>query len=188
MTAEQKIKKSYSVKFALWLACTGALALIGYMYHSSPSTKSEPTVTAAVLMLISAALFPLFGLHKFIFDKAFSGTVVNMKIESKQEMPHALERRFKTFHYACMTVECDNGKIYYHEEQLKDDLVKVKVYQPGDRVYHIKGAKHTCLFPKDGDAHRRVSVICPLCGAHMKSSEAECSYCSNELPYDPAIK
>jgi hypothetical protein len=89
-----------------------------------------------------------------------------------------------------MTVECDDGTTIAHEEMLSSALSKAIPYREGDRVYHIKGAKYTCRFPRNDTAKKYdpISVICPICGALHPLGTTFCSFCENDLPWDPLLK
>ncbi len=190
MTIEQKVKKPYIKRFAVWLAIVAALSTVAYFYHRSPNARFEPVVTVSLLIFIVIGIFWGLGIQKYLFDKSFSGVVTNVKASSKLEMPSALERKIIVRTVVEMTVECDDGRSILHEERLPPHMAKKIPYRAGDRVYHIKGAKHTCRFPRNDTkkTYERRTVICPLCGAVMPLGNKECSFCNNELPYDPAVK
>ncbi len=184
MNPEIFIRKRYIKRLLIWISLIAFLSAICIVYHSLPVTKTDPAVSVAIIMVISACLFPIFKLNEYLLDKPFAGKIINAKINCKSEMPFALERKIITRTYVEMVVECDNGYRVFHEELIANKASSKNPYAVGDRVYHIKGSKHTCRFRDDTG----ISNICPICGAIMSLDEKDCSFCNIELPHDPAFK
>lgn len=190
MAIESVIRKRYMRKLALCLLIILALCLVCYAYHSSGKAKFEPVVTLSLLAVISFILLSSFGLIKYFFDKSFSGRITVLKPEIRYYKESAFERKITTRTYLGMTVECDNGRTVFFEEILLPHFTTKIPFKEGDRVYHIKGAKHLCRFPRNDTEmkYKPVSVICPVCGALHPLGTLTCNYCENELPYDPLEK
>jgi hypothetical protein len=190
MSIEEKIKKPFMIRLTVWAILTAILFVTCYFYHKYSGTDFSPVVSSTLILLISFIAFNSMGLLSYFTDKSFSGTVVHIKIDVRLYKESALDKKIEKRTYVGMTVECDDGKSIFFEQILPAHLTNKIPYREGDRVYHIKGAKHTCRFPR-GDTEKKyepISVICPLCGAILPLGSKECSFCENDLPYDPLIK
>ena len=190
MTIEEKVRKPHMIRLAIWGSLVAVISAIAICYHQFIDTQFAPAASAACVIFISAFTFYLFGLWEYFTDKSFSGKIVHYKAECRIFKISAFERRMETRLFVEMTVECDNGTTTVHEEMLSSALSKKIPYREGDRVYHIKGAKYTCRFPRnDTDKqYEPLSVICPLCGALHTLGTQTCTFCENDLPYDPSVK
>lgn len=190
MDIEQKIRKPYMVKLAIWFVIVLVLGVICYFYHASPTARFEPIVSVVILIFVSIFLLSSLGIIKYFFDKAFSGVIVDLKPEIRYYKDSVFDRKITTRTFVGMTVECDGGKRIFFEQMLPAHLTKKIPYRVGDRVYHIKGAKHLCRFPRNDTEtkYEPVSVICPICGAILPLGSKECSFCGSDLPYDPTVK
>ncbi len=190
MDIEQKIRKPFMRKLAIWFVIVTALGVICYFYHTSPTARFEPIISVVLILLISAYIFCSFGIFGYLCDKSFSGRIADMKVKSKPYMSSAFDKKLTVRTFVGLTIEADDGKSFYFEQMLPAHQTRAVPYQVGDRVYHIKGAKHLCRFPRnDTDKkYEPVSVICPLCGAILPLGSKTCSFCENDLPYDPIIK
>ena len=190
MNIEEKIKKPFMIRLTIWAILTAALFVTCYFYHSYSNTEFSPVVSLSLILLISFITFNSMGLLAYFTDKSFSGKIVHIKIDVRLYMESALNRKISKRVFVGMTVECDNGKSIFFEQMLPEHLSSKNPYREGDRIYHIKGAKHTCRFPR-GDTEKKyepVSVICPLCGAILPLGSKVCSFCENDLPWDPLLK
>ncbi len=190
MDIEQKIRKPYMSKLAIWAVIVAALFVTCYFYHQYSGTEFSPVVSVALILLISFIAFNAMGLLAYFTDKSFSGKIVNIKVDVRLYKESALDRKISRRTYIGMTVECDDGKSIFFEQMLPAHLTNKNPYREGDRVYHIKGAKHTCRFPRDDKEKKYdpVSVICPICGAILPLGSNVCVFCENDLPWDPKIK
>ena len=190
MDIVQKIRKPYMRKLAIWFMIVAVLGAICYFYHASPTARFEPIVSVVLLLFVSVFLLSSFGLIKYFFDKSFSGVIVDLKPEIRYYKESAFDKKITTRTFVGMTIECDNGKRIFFEQMLPDHLTKKIPYRINDRVYHIKGAKNLCRFPRnDTDKeYEPVSVICPICGAILSLGSKACSFCGSELPFDPIVK
>ena len=190
MTIEEKVRKPHIIRFAIWLLIVAVISTIAICYHKFIDTQFAPAASAACIIFIAAFVFYLFGLGKYFTDKSFSGKIVHYKADSRVFKMSAFERRIETRLFVEMTVECDDGTTIYHEEMLSSALSKKIPYREGDRVYHIKGAKYTCRFPRNdtGKQYDPVSIICPLCGAVNNTGTNTCAFCENDLPWDPSVR
>lgn len=175
------------IKLGIWSAAVIMLCLICVLYHKSPYAQFEPVVTVALIILISFILFTALGLLGYFTDNSFSGEIVDIKVDVRYHKESAFDRHITTRTYVGMTVECDDGKAIYFEQMLPAHLGNKIPYQVGDRIYHIKGAKNTCRFPRNDTVkeYEPISVICPICGALHPLGTKTCSFCENDLPYDP---
>ncbi len=190
MTIEQKVRGPYIKKLTVWLIIVAILSAVAFLYHLSGSAAFEPIVTAALIAVIAAIIFYAMNLGNYFFDKSFSGEIVSIKTSVRRIWPSAFERRSVTRVVLEISVSNDNGKAEYFEEILPAAITGKIPYAVGDRVYHIKGAKHTCRFPRN-DTEKKyapISVICPICGAIMSLGKEECDFCGSDLPWDPAVK
>ena len=186
----KKIRRPYAIKLVIWVIFNLLLCYICYRYHTSADSEFSPIVSISLMIFISIILFCSLGIQKYIFDKSFSGKIVDLKVDTKSVMLSAFERKTVTRSIVAMTVECDDGHREYLEEMLPAHLTRKIPYKVGDRVYHIRGSKHTCRFPRN-DTEKKyepISVICPICGAINTLGSAECNFCEHPLPYDPQIK
>ena len=190
MKAEEKIKQPYKRKLIIWASLNAILFAVCYFYHAYSGTDFSPVVSVSLILLISFISFSSLGLLEYFTDKSFSGKIIHYKAECRIHKISAFERRMETRLFVEMTVECDDGTTTMHEEMLSGALSKKIPYRDGDRVYHIKGAKYTCRFPRNDteQKYEPISVICPLCGAILPLGTKTCSFCDNDLPYDPLIK
>ena len=190
MSAEGKIKKPFMIRLTIWAIITAVLFATCYIYHKYSGTDFAPVATIALCLLVSFIIFNSMGLVSYFTDKGFSGTVVHIKIDVRLFKESAFDRKIEKRVFVGMTVECDDGKSIFFEQMLPNHLSNKNPYRVGDRIYHIKGAKHTCRFPR-GDTEKKyepVSVICPICGAILPLASKVCSFCENDLPWDPHIK
>ncbi len=178
------------IKFAIWAIIVAVLGATCYFYHMSPTARFEPIVSIALIIFIALSLLSAFGLYKYFFDNSFSGKVVDIKTNTRYYKESAFDKKITTRTFVRMTVECDDGKRIFFEQMLPAHQARTVPYRTGDRVYHIKGAKYLCRFPRnDTEAkYEPLSVICPLCGAILQLGSKECAFCESELPYDPLIK
>lgn len=190
MTVEEKVKKPYMIRLTVWAVFVGILCTVAFCYHYFAKPHFAPAASVACIVIIAAGIFYFSGLWDYFTDKSFSGTIMKYNAECRIFKVSAFERRLETRIFVTMTVECDDGTTIYHEEVLSRDLSKSIPYREGDRVYHIKGAKYTCRFPRNDTAKKYdpISVICPLCGALHPLGTVTCSFCENDLPYDPSVK
>ena len=190
MTIEEKVRKPHMIRLAIWGSLVAVISAIAICYHQFIDTQFAPAASAACVIFISAFTFYLFGLWEYFTDKSFSGTIVHYKAECRIFKISAFERRMETRLFVEMTVECDNGTTTVHEEMLSSALSKNIPYREGDRVYHIKGAKYTCRFPRNDTVKQYdpISIICPLCGAVNDLGTHTCVFCENDLPWDPQAK
>lgn len=190
MTVEEKVKKPHIRKFIIWTSIISAVSLIAFCYHSYFKPHFAPAATAACVILIAAATFYFMGLWDYFTDKSFTGTIKSYKATCRIFKVSAFERRMETRIFVEMTVERDDGTTFYHEEMLSSALSKSIPYREGDRIYHIKGAKYTCRFPRNDTVKKYdpISVICPICGALHPLGTTFCSFCENDLPWDPSVK
>ncbi|MBQ2716167.1 MAG: hypothetical protein IJF21_05145 [Clostridia bacterium] len=187
MTTEEKIKKPYIKRLALWAILTASLFVTCYFYYKYSETEFSPVGSVALIALISFIAFNSMGLLSYLTDKSFSGTVVHVKIDIRLFKESTLDRKIEKRAFIGMTIDCDDGKSIFFEQMLPNHLTNKNPYCVGDRVYHIKGAKHTCRFPR-GDTEKKydpVSVICPVCGAILPLGSKVCAFCENDLPWDP---
>ncbi len=187
MTVEQKLKKPYMIKSAIWVSACIVLALSAFFYHSRPESKFPVTGSIAICLFLLALIFWRLGLSKYFFDKSFSGTIVSINIHSEWHMPHTFIPHMYRRTFVLMTVRCDNGKEVVHDQILPEHLSRKTPFQVGDRVYHIKGSLHTCRFPRNDTEtlYDPVSVICPICGAVNTLGIYNCAFCKSQLPIDP---
>jgi hypothetical protein len=178
------------IRLVIWALLIAVISVGAYCYHRFVDTHFAPAASAACVMFIAAWTFYLFGLWDYFTDKSFSGKIIHYKAECRIHKISAFERRIETRLFVEMTVECDDGTTTVHEEMLSSALSKKIPYRVGDRVYHIKGAKYTCRFPRNDteQKYEPISVICPLCGAVNTLGTKTCTFCENELSYDPLIK
>ncbi len=190
MTIEEKVKKPHMKRLAVWSAIVAALCCIAFCYHSFFETHFAPAASVAGIIIIAAFTFYFLGLWDYFTDKSFSGKILHYKADCRIFKISAFERRMETRIFVEMTVECDDGTTIAHEEMLSSALSKAIPYREGDRVYHMKGAKYTCRFPRNDTAKKYdpISVICPICGALHPLGTTFCSFCENDLPWDPQIK
>ena len=190
MTIEEKVKQPHIKKFIIWITIISAISLTAFCYHRFFKPHFSPAATVSCVILIAAAAFYFMGLWDYFTDKSFSGKIIHYKAECRIHKISAFERRMETRLFVEMTVECDDGTTTVHEEMLSGALSKKIPYRDGDRVYHIKGAKYTCRFPRNDteQKYEPISVICPLCGALHTLGTKTCTFCENDLPYDPLIK
>jgi len=190
MTVEEKIKKPFVKKLIIWSIFTAVLFIIGYIYHKYSGTDFSPVVSVALILLISFIAFNCLGLLSYFTDKSFSGKIVHIKVDVRLYKESSFDKKIEKRIYVGMTVECDNGQSVFHEEMMPPHLTTKIPYREGDRVYHIKGAKHCCRFPRNDTetVYEPVSVICPICGAILSLGTKVCSFCENDLPYDPSVK
>jgi hypothetical protein len=190
MTIEEKVRKPHMKRLIIWIILILTVSTIAICYHTLTDTQFAPAASAAGIIFIAAWTFYLFGLWDYFNDKSFAGKVIHCKEECRMYKISAFERRIETRLFVTMTVECDDGTTTVHEEMLSSALSKKIPYREGDRVYHIKGAKYTCRFPRN-DTEKKyepISVICPLCGAVNTLGTKTCTFCENDLSYDPLIK
>lgn len=190
MTIEEKIKKTYTRRLVLWSVFSVLLLIAAYFYHRYSGTDFSPTVSIALIIIISFIAFNSLGLLSYFTDKSFSGKIVHIKVEVRLFKESAYDRKIEKRSYVGITVECDDGNSIFYEEMMPAHLTNAIPYREGDRVYHIKGAKHLCRFPR-GDTEKKyeqVSIICPVCGAIVHLGTKTCTFCENDLPYDPLIK
>ena len=190
MTIEEKVRKPHVRRLAVWVILVLIICAIAICYHAFTDTHFAPAASAACVIFIAAFMFYLFGLWDYFTDKSFSGKIIHYKSDCRIHKISAFERRMETRLFVEMTVECDDGTTTVHEEMLSGALSKTIPYRDGDRVYHIKGAKYTCRFPRNDteQKYEPISVICPLCGALHTLGTKTCTFCENDLPYDPLIK
>lgn len=190
MTVEEKIKKPFMRRLAIWSILTAALFVICYFYHSYSGTDFSPVVSVALILSVSFVVFNSLGLLAYFTDKSFSGKIVHIKVDVRLYKESALDRKIEKRTFVGMSVECDNGRSLFHEEMMPPHLTTKIPYREGDRVYHIKGAKHVCRFPRNDTEtiYEPVSVICPICGAIHSLGTKACSFCENDLPWDPLVK
>lgn len=190
MTAKKQIRKYYLKRFICWLMIVGVLSVICAVYHSSPSARFHPLISAALIAIIAIWLMPAFELTKFIRERSFSGEIIGTKVYSKLYMNNAIERKVGRRAFVKMEIKCDDGNIIKFEQMLPQDEANAVPYRLGDRVYHIKGAMHICRFPR-GDTETKydpISVVCPICGACNILGSVKCAFCETELPWDPLNK
>lgn len=190
MTIEEKIKKPFMIRFTIWAIITALLLAVCYFYHKHSGTEFSPVVSLALIIMVSFIIFNSIGLLSYFTDKNFSGKITHIKIDVRLFKDSSFDRKISRRTYVGMTIECDDGKSIFFEQILPAHMTNKNPYREGDRVYHIKGAKHTCRFPR-GDTEKKyepISVICPLCGAILPLGSKTCSFCDNELPWDPVIK
>ena len=190
MTVENKIKTPYMRKVALWAIVTAALFAVCYIYHKFSGTDFSPVVSVSLILMISFIIFNSLGLLSYFTDKSFSGKVAHVKLDVRLYKESALDKKIEKRIYVGMTVECDDGKSIFFEQMLPNHLTNKNPYREGDRIYHIKGAKYTCRFPRNDTEtkYEPVSVVCPICGAIHSLGTKFCSFCENDLPWDPNIK
>lgn len=190
MTIEKKIKKPFMKRLAVWAILTAVILAASYFYHKYSSTELPPVASVAIILLVSFITFNSMGLLAYFTDKSFSGTIVHIKIDIRLFKESAFDKKIEKRAFIGMTVECDNGENIFFEQMLPNHLTNKNPYREGDRVYHIKGAKHTCRFPRN-DTQKQydpISVICPICGAILPLGTNVCSFCENDLPWDPSLK
>jgi hypothetical protein len=190
MTVEEKIKKPYTIRLTVWGILTAAAFAACFVYHKYSGTDFSPIASVALIITMSFIAFASMGLLSYVSDKSFSGTVVDVKLDVRLFKESAFERRIEKRVFVGMTVQCDSGECIFFEQMLPDHLSSKNPYRVGDRVYHVKGAKYTCRFPRE-DTEKRyepVSVICPACGAIHPLGSKSCSFCENDLPWDPLLK
>ena len=190
MKAEEKIRKPYKKKLVIWAILNAFLFVVCYFYHRYSGTDFSPVVSVSLILLISFISFSSLGLLAYFTDKSFSGSVTNIKVDVRLYKESAMDKKIEKRVYIGMTVECDDGKSIFFEQMLPNHLTNKNPYREGDRVYHIKGAKYTCRFPRNDTEtkYEPVSVICPICGAIHSLGTTLCSFCENDLPRDPTIK
>ena len=190
MSVEEKVRKPHIIHLIIWTIFVAIISVIAICYHKFVDTQFAPAATAACVIFIAAFAFYLFGLWDYFTDKSFSGKILHYKADCRVYKISAFERRMETRIFVEMTVECDDGTCTVHEEMLSGALSKKIPYREGDRVYHIKGAKYTCRFPRNDteQKYEPISVICPLCGALHTLGTKTCTFCENDLPYDPILK
>lgn len=190
MTIEEKVRKPHMVRLGVWSAIILAISFVGVCYHLFTDTEFAPAATATAIVIVAAITFYFMGLWDYFTDKSFSGRILRYKAAVRLYKISAFERRMETRIFVEMTVECDDGTTIAHEEMLSAALSKQIPYREGDRVYHIKGAKYTCRFPRNDTVKKYdpISVICPICGAVHPLGTKFCQFCENDLPYDPMIK
>ena len=190
MTIEEKVKKPHMMRLAVWTVIITALCCTAFCYHSFFEAHFAPAASVAGIVIIAAITFYFMGLWDYFTDKSFTGKILRYHAAVRLYKVSAFERRMETRIFVEMTVECDDGTTIAHEEMLSSALSKAIPYREGDRVYHIKGAKYTCRFPRNDTAKKYdpVSVICPICGALHPLGTTFCSFCENDLPWDPSVK
>ena len=190
MTIEEKVRIPHVRRIVIWSLLILAISAVGVCYHHFTDTQFAPAATAACIVFIAAAAFYFMGIWDYCTDKSFSGKILQYKAVCRIHKISAFERRMETRIFVEMTVECDDGTTIAHEEMLSAALSKQIPYREGDRVYHIKGAKYTCRFPRNDTVKKYdpISVICPICGAVHPLGTKFCAFCENDLPYDPMIK
>ena len=190
MTVEEKIKRPYTLRMTLWAILTAAAFAVCFIYHKYSGTDLPPVASVALITMISFIAFSSMGLLHYVTDKSFSGEIVHVKLEVRLFKESTTDRRIEKRVFVGMTVQCDDGKSIFFEQMLPNHLSGKNPYREGDRVYHIKGSKHTCRFPR-GDTEKKydpVSVICPVCGAIHPLGSGACSFCESDLPWDPLTK
>ncbi len=190
MTIEQKIKKPYMIKLAVWIAASVVFGLVCFLYHSRPESKFPITGSAVISLLVLALIFYYLDLRKYFFDKQFSGEIIEMNVRSDSYMPTMFIPHIYVRTFVLMTVKCDNGYTVTYDQVLPEQLSRKVPFRVGDRVYHIKGSHHTCRFPRNDTekVYEPISVICPVCGAINTLGTKECAFCNTELPHDPAVR
>jgi hypothetical protein len=190
MTIEEKVKKLYMKKLTIWAIITAVLFAICFIYHKISDTDFAPVVSVSLIMLISFIVFNSMGLLSYFTDKSFSGTITHIKIDVRLYKESAFDKKIEKRIYVGMTIECDDGKAIFFEQMLPIHLTNTNPYREGDRVYHIKGAKYTCRFPRNDTVKQYdpISIICPLCGAVNDLGTHTCVFCENDLPWDPQTK
>lgn len=186
MTTEQKIRKPYLKKLIIWILIVAALSAICMLYHSSPSARFHPLISAALIALFSVWILFAFEIPKYLRDRCFSGKIVEMSIKSRKFAQGAVDKSVDKRTVVTMKIECDCGKILSFEQTLPSHLTRAVPYRVGDRVLHLKGAPYTCRFPRNDTetVYDPISVICPICGALLPLGSKECSFCETELPRD----
>lgn len=171
------------------LLCLALYAVFFYafVYRYSYSYYAERIGEILTVMIYTAIIIlPYFvsGIHGFIMDKSFEGTVV--KIRRTRELKPwrgGANVGYSNFvREQCITVRAtvrlDNGEVIDRLIRRYDiDDLAQSLCQVGDRVRHVKGAPFTQIY----GVGKRHDVDCVWCGAYIDKRNKSCNKCGSPL-------
>lgn len=141
--------------------------------------KAGPIITAVFLTVI--LLIPYFatGIHSYVRDSSYEGTVIKVRRLRELKPWHGGPNMHEFFtREQCIAVRAlirlDNGEVL--DKLIRrydfDDLAQ-SLCQVGDRVRHVKGAPYTQIY----GGGRRHDIDCVWCGYYSDKRYAKCERC-----------
>ncbi len=116
-----------------------------------------------------------------LFDQTFTGTVkgVHVKNEYTMEKKEMFSRSYtsrKLIQAAYLNIEEPSGEAREVKVMLNNNDL-AEAFKPGDKVFHLYGAKHTVMLPELSGDH----VECPVCGDDNRAELDRCHSCGHTL-------
>ena len=116
-----------------------------------------------------------------LFDQTFTGTVKGVHVKNEYTMEKKEQFSFSyTSRRLIQAAYLDIEEPYGNTRKVKimlnnNDLAEA--FKPGDKVFHLYGAKHTLVLPESAGDH----VECPVCGDDNRVELDCCHSCGHTL-------
>ncbi len=175
------VRKTVIKKIAPCILLLIVFGLVLYFFGERIFGIFSPIARIGAYILALLIPFAVTRMPICLFDRTFVGEIKSVRVKNeytmeKKEMFSRSYTSRKLIQAAYLNIEEPSGNTREVKIMLNNNDL-AEAFKPGDKVFHLYGAKHTVMLPELSGDH----VECPVCGDDNRIELCECHSCGHTL-------
>lgn len=155
--------------------------LVLYFFGERIFEIFSPIARIGAYIITMLLPFVITGFPFCLFDRTVVGKVKGVRVKNEYTMEKKEQFSFsytsrRLIQAAYLSVEDPSGDTKEIKIMLNNNDL-AEAFKPGDKVFHLYGAKHTVMLPELSGDH----VECPVCGDDNRAELTHCHSCGHTL-------